>query len=79
VVVQPEQGSDTADPPIEYQLDVTDMARSWLQGGAPNHGLAIAPVIDVAVDDGILSRFQLYGSEYSQERYTPKLTLQAQP
>ena len=79
VVVQPDQGSDTVDPPIEYQLDVTDLVRSWLDGGAPNHGLAIAPVIDPSVDEGILTRFQVYGSEHSREQYTPKLTVQVQP
>jgi len=76
VVVEPDQGSDTVDPPVEYQLDVTELVRSWLDGGAPNHGLAIAPVIDRGVDRGIATRFQVYGSEYSQEPYTPKLTVQ---
>jgi hypothetical protein len=78
-VVEPEHGSDTADPPIEYQLDVTDIVRSWLDGTVPNHGLAIAPVIDPGADGGILSRFQVYGSEHSEEQYTPKLTVQVQP
>ena len=32
VVVEPDQGSDTVDPPIEYQLDVTDLVHSWLDG-----------------------------------------------
>jgi hypothetical protein len=76
VVVEPDQGSDTVDPPIEYQLDVTGLARSWLDGSAPNHGLAIAPVIDRRVDEGNLTRFQIYGSERGQEQYTPKLTVQ---
>jgi hypothetical protein len=75
VVVEPDQGSDTVDPPIEYQLDVTDLVRAWLDK-TPNHGLAIAPVIDPSVDEGILTRFQVYGSEHSRERYTPKLTVQ---
>ena len=75
MVVQPDQGSDTVDPPTEYQLDVTDLVRSWLDGGAPNHGLAIAPVIDPSVDEGIMTRFQVYGSEHSQEQYTPKLNV----
>jgi hypothetical protein len=79
VVVEPDQGGDIAQPPIEYQIDVTDLVRSWLDRGAPNHGLAIAPVIDPSVDDGILSRFQVYGSEHGQTQYTPKLTLQVQP
>jgi hypothetical protein len=76
VVVEPEQDSDTAEPPIEYQLDVTDLVRSWLDGGAPNYGLAIAPVIDTSVDEGLSTRFQMYGSEHSREQYTPKLTVQ---
>jgi hypothetical protein len=78
VVVEPEQGSDTADPPIEYQLDVTDLVRPWLEGGAPNHGLAIAPVIDPSVDEGILTRFQIYSSEHNQKQYTPKLSVQVE-
>jgi Protein kinase domain len=76
VVVEPDQGSDTVDPPIEYQLDVTDLVRSWLDGGAANHGLAIAPVIDPGVDEGFLSRFQVYGLEHGRAQYTPKLTVQ---
>jgi hypothetical protein len=77
VVVLPDQpGTDTADPPIEYQLDVTDAVRAWLEGGAPNHGLAIAPVIDPAVDEGFSSRFQVYGTAHGRPQYTPKLTLQ---
>jgi hypothetical protein len=77
VVVKAEQGSDTADPPIEYQLDVTDLVRAWLNGAAPNYGLAIAPVIDTSVDEGLLTRFQVCGSQYSRPQYTPKLTVQA--
>lgn len=77
VVVKPEQGSDTADPPIEYQLDVTDLVRTWLDGSTPNYGLAIAPVIDASVDEGLLTRFQVCGSQYSRAQYTPKLTVQA--
>jgi hypothetical protein len=74
-VVQPYESSDLLDPPAEYRLDVTDIVRSWLNDGAPNYGLAIAPVIDLNVDDGFMSRFQIYGSEYSEEQYTPKLTV----
>ena len=75
VVVEPDQGSDTVDPPIEYQVDVTSLVHSWLDGGWPNHGLAIAPVIDPGVDGGVSTRFQVYSSEYSREQYTPKLTV----
>jgi lysophospholipase L1-like esterase len=76
VVVKPDQGSDTIDPPLEYQIDVTDTVRDWLGGKLPNHGLAIAPVRDRAVDDGLQTRFQLYGSEHDRVQYTPKLTVQ---
>jgi serine/threonine protein kinase len=80
VIVLPDQeGTDTVDPPIEYQLDVTDPVRAWLTDGAPNHGLAIAPVIDPSVDEGTMTRFQMYGSEYSRAQYTPKLTVQLRP
>jgi hypothetical protein len=76
VVVDPDQeGTDTLDPPMEYQLDVTELVRSWLDGGVPNHGLAIAPVIDPSVDEGFFSRFQVVGSEHSRKQYTPKLTV----
>ena len=77
VVVKAEQGSDTADPPLEYQLDVTDLVRAWLDGRTPNHGLAIAPVSDASVDEGLLTRFQVCGSHYSRSQFTPKLTVQA--
>jgi hypothetical protein len=75
-VVQPEQGSDTLDPPAEYQLDVTEIVRAWLEGKAPNDGLAIAAVNDRAVDEGLLSRFQIFGSEHEQTQYSPKLTIE---
>ncbi len=78
VVVQPDQGSDTLDPPAEYKLEVTDIVQSWLSGQAPNNGMAIAPVIDPSVDEGFLTRFQVYGSEHGQAQYTPKLTVQVQ-
>ena len=68
-------GSDTVDPPLEYRLDVTDMAHAWLDGTAANHGLAVVPVPDRAVDDGFHTRFQVYASEYQQVKYTPKLTV----
>jgi hypothetical protein len=76
-VVEPDPaGTDTFDPPIEYQLDITVMVRSWLDGTVPNFGLAIAPVIDRSVDEGLSTRFQMYGSEHSPALYTPKLTVQ---
>jgi serine/threonine protein kinase len=79
VVVKPEEGSDTADPPLEYQLDVTDIVRAWLAGETPNDGLAIAPVIDPTVDEGLLTRFQIFGSQHGTAKYTPKLTVQTRP
>jgi lysophospholipase L1-like esterase len=79
VVVKPDMGSDTVDPPLEYQLDVTEMVRGWLDGTLTNHGLAIAPVIDRAIDEGQFTRFQMYASEYREIKYTPKLTVYLQP
>lgn len=75
VVVKPDMGSDTVDPPLEYQLDVTELVQAWLDGKAPNYGLAIAPVPDRSVDEGNFTRFQVYGSEHGQVKYTPKLTV----
>ncbi len=75
VVVKPDMGSDTVDPPLEYRLDVTDMARAWLDGATANHGLAVVPVPDRAVDEGFHTRFHMYASEYQQAKYTPKLTV----
>jgi hypothetical protein len=79
VVVMPEEGSDTADPPIEYRLDVTDLVRAWVSGESPNDGLAIAPVIDPTVDEGLSSRFQVFGTAHGTTKYTPKLTVQTRP
>ena len=75
VVVLPDQGRDTVDPPLEYRLDVTPLVRAWLSGKAENYGLAIAPVIDRAIDDGRQARFQVVASEDARKRYTPKLTI----
>jgi hypothetical protein len=76
VVVEPDApGTDTAEPPIEYRIDVTDLVRAWLKG-EPNHGLAIAPVIDPSVDKNFFTRFQVYGSAYVRAQYTPTLTVE---
>jgi hypothetical protein len=75
VIVRPDAGSDTVDPPIEYQVEVTTLVRRWISGKLPNHGLAIAPVIDRAVDEGHYVRFQVLASEHRGARYTPKLEI----
>jgi serine/threonine protein kinase len=74
-IVLPDKGTDTVDPPLEYQLDVTELAKAWLSGQIENHGLAIVPVPDQGVDRGLGTRFQVYGSEHERTKYTPKLTL----
>jgi hypothetical protein len=79
VVVKPDVDTDTVDPPLEYQIDITDMVRAWLDGTAANHGLAIMPVPDRAVDDGNFTRFQVYASEHERVKYTPKLTVVLKP
>lgn len=78
VIVKPDMGSDTVDPPLEYQLDVTDLVRAWQEGKIPNYGMAIAPVPDRSVDDGQFTRFQIYASESTQAKYGPKLTVKLQ-
>jgi serine/threonine-protein kinase len=80
VIVKPDApGTDTVDPPLEYQLDATTIVQSWLDGSQPNHGLALAGVIDRAVDNGYHSRFQIYASEHPRPQYTPKLAIQLKP
>ena len=61
-------------PPLEYTIDVTAMAQAWLDG-SPNYGLAIAPVIDRKIDEGYHTRFQVYASEWTQTKWTPRLTI----
>ncbi len=78
-VIEPDEGTDLADPPREYQIDVTDAVRGWLAGRLPNHGLAIVPVPDRSVDDGFFTRFQVYASESDRAKATPKLTVQWAP
>lgn len=75
VVIAPNARVDTVNPPIEYRLDVTQIVRGWLSGLKPNHGLAVAPVIDEAIDNGQYSRIQIVGSESRQPRSVPKLTV----
>lgn len=79
VVVRPDQGSDVADPPVDYEIDVTALVRAWLDGKRPNLGLAIAPVADRSIDDGHSTRFQIYASEYPRVEFTPRLTVEMQP
>lgn len=75
IVVEPDKDSDTADPPLEYRLDVTDMVRDWLAGKRANNGLAILPLADRSIDEGHFTRFQVYASEHPRAQYTPKLSV----
>lgn len=79
ILVLPDAGDDIADPPIEYQLDVTDAVQQWRGGKLENHGLALCPQVDRAVDEGQFTRFQVLASEYSRVEYTPKLTVEWVP
>jgi hypothetical protein len=76
VVVPPDQGTDTVDPPLEYSIDVTKSVVAWLTGKAPNRGLAVVAIVDREVDDGQWTRTQLLASEYGQTQFTPKLTIE---
>jgi hypothetical protein len=78
VIIPPDDGADTADPPLEYSIDVTKSVKAWLAGEAQNHGLAIAPLIDRPVDDGQWTRLQILASEFNQKEFTPKLTVRLQ-
>ena len=50
-----------------------------LPWACPNNGLAIAPVIDTTVDEGVLTRFQVFGAQHPNANYTPKLTVETRP
>jgi serine/threonine protein kinase len=73
VVLSDPPGMDTVEPPIEYQLDVTDIVRNWLEKKQENHGIAIAGVPDKDTDGGLNTRFQMLASEHERAQYTPKL------
>jgi hypothetical protein len=75
VVVPPDQGRDTVDPPLEYTVDVTPSGQAWTAGKAGSFGVALVAVANRAVDDGNWVRMQILGSEYGQKQYTPKLTI----
>ena len=75
IIVPPDDGADTVDPPLEYSIDITKAVQAWASGQARNYGLALVPTVDRAVDDGQWTRFQLLASEHNQKEFTPKLTI----
>ncbi len=75
VQVQPDTTRDIAEPPTAYNFDITEQLRSWMEGTEPNYGLALIPVADRAVDDGLQSRFQIYASEDPRSQCGPRLTM----
>jgi hypothetical protein len=79
VIVEPDMGIDTVDPPLEYQVDVTAMVRDWLFGTRANLGCAVVPLPDRSIDDGHFTRFQIYASEHPRAEFTPKLTVRFRP
>ncbi len=74
VVVEPDRGSDIANPPVAYDIDVTACVQQWL-GGSPNHGVAIAAEIDRKIDNGHWTRFQVHAADSAKQQYAPKLTV----
>ena len=76
IVIEPDQGRDTVNPPLEYKFDVTGIVSLWLSGKAPNYGLAVASVVDRSVDEGNYTRNQVIASEYDQVKYTPRLEIE---
>ena len=75
-IVKPDQGGDTAEPPIEFSIDVTETVRGWLSGQLANEGLALIPIPDRAIDKGEYTRLQFYASEHPRVQFTPKLTIE---
>ncbi|MDA0840111.1 MAG: DNRLRE domain-containing protein [Planctomycetota bacterium] len=76
IVIEPDQGGDTVNPPLEYKFDVTEIASLWVSGKATNHGLAVASVVDRSIDEGNFTRNQVLASEYDEVKYTPKLEIE---
>jgi len=74
-VIMPDAGSDIANPPVEYRLDITEAVKVWLGGRFPNHGMALCPIVDRKVDDGHWSRLQVFCSEHGDRKHTPKLVV----
>jgi len=73
-IVEPDQGADTADPPIAVQFDITPLVRDWLSGKQVNQGVAVVPTPNREVDEGFNTRFQIWASE--APKHGPKLILQ---
>jgi serine/threonine protein kinase len=78
-VVRPDPVNDIVDPPVKYDLDVTEIVRSWIEGNVANHGLAVMPIADRTVDNGSQSRFQVRRTTAKQQQYAPKLTIDVGP
>ena len=72
--MEPDKGGDVADPPLGYHFDIVPLVQAWIDGSAPNYGVAIVPVDDRAVDEGFQSRMQVTASEY-KIRQTPRLSV----
>lgn len=73
--VPPDKGRDTVNPPLRHSLDVTEVVKGWQSGQFPNYGIAIVAIVDRSVDDGQWTRFQVLGSEYARQQFTPALRI----
>lgn len=73
IVLPDAPGTDTVDPPLEYQIDVTDTVRAWLDKKLENNGIAIAGIPDKDIDQNQPTRFQVFASEYERPQFSPKL------
>ena len=74
--VKPDEGGDTVEPPMAYSIDITTMARSWMDGSLANAGVALIPIPDRAIDQGNYTRFQVCATEYARAAYTPRLVME---
>jgi len=73
--VPPNPAKDTVDPPVPLRFEVTGLVNAWLKG-TPNHGLALVPMPDRAVDDGHHTRFQIYSREWRGAAARPRLVVE---
>ena len=79
LVVQPDTVNDIVDPPVAYDADVTEIVRAWIEKGEANHGVAVVPTPDRAVDQGLQSRFQVRRTTWGKQQFAPRSTIELTP
>ena len=76
IEVLSDQGTDLADPPLRYEMDITQMVKEWVGLPAQNYGLAWVPMSVPSVDAGEDIRVQIVAAErLSWLTSTPRLVI----